>query len=80
MRSAVLIQYTRVMDRRQDGQTDGIGVAYTSYSLMLSSVKTEDILRIELTESLIFAHRSAAMISSWCVLTMVSLRWSVSAS
>jgi len=35
MRSAVLIQYMRVTD----GQTDGIGVAYTRYS-MLSRVKT----------------------------------------
>jgi len=34
IRSAVLIQYTRVTDR----QTDGIGVAYTRYS-MLSRVK-----------------------------------------
>jgi len=29
IRSAVLIQYTRVTDRR----TDGIGVAYTRYSI-----------------------------------------------
>ena len=29
IRSAVLIQYTRVTDR----QTDGIGVAYTRYSI-----------------------------------------------
>jgi len=35
MRSAVLTQITRVTD----GQTDGIGVAYTRYS-MLSRVKT----------------------------------------
>jgi len=37
IRSAVLIQYTRVTD----GQTDGIGVAYTRYSYMLSRVKTD---------------------------------------
>ena len=36
IRLAVLIQYTRVTD----GQTDGIGVAYTRYSIMLSRVKT----------------------------------------
>jgi len=33
MRSAVLIQYTSVTDRRTDRQTDGIGVAYTRYSI-----------------------------------------------
>jgi len=34
IRSAVLIQYTRVTDRRTDGRTDGInGVAYTRYSI-----------------------------------------------
>ena len=33
IRSAVLIQYTRVTDRQTDGQTDGIGVAYTRYSI-----------------------------------------------
>ena len=38
IRSAVLIQYTRVMDRRTDRQTDGIGVPYTRYSYMLSRV------------------------------------------
>ena len=31
--SAVLMQYTRVTDRQTDGQTDGIGVAYTRYSI-----------------------------------------------
>jgi len=39
IRSAVLIQYTRVTDR----QTDGIGVAYTRYSHMLSRVKSEHL-------------------------------------
>jgi len=39
IRSAVLIQYTRVTDRQTDGQTDGIGVAYTRYRYMLSHVK-----------------------------------------
>jgi len=39
--SAVSIQYTRVADRQTDRQTDGIGVAYTRYS-MLSRVKTVD--------------------------------------
>jgi len=38
MRSAVLMQYTRVTDGRTDRQTDGIGVAYTRCS-MLSCVK-----------------------------------------
>ena len=33
IRSAVLTQYTRVTDRRTDGRTDGIGVAYTRYSI-----------------------------------------------
>ena len=33
IRLAVLIQYTRVTDRRTDIQTDGIGVAYTRYSM-----------------------------------------------
>jgi len=33
IRSAVLIQYTRVTDGRTEGQTDGIGVAYTRYSI-----------------------------------------------
>jgi len=37
IRSAVLIQYTRVTDGqtdgRTDGRTDGIGVAYTRYSI-----------------------------------------------
>jgi len=40
--SAVLIQYTRVTDRRTDGRTDGIGVAYTRYSYMLSRVKIDN--------------------------------------
>ena len=31
--SVVLIQYTRVTDGRADGPTDGIGVAYTRYSI-----------------------------------------------
>jgi len=33
MRLAVLTQSTRVTDGRTDGQTDGIGVAYTRYSI-----------------------------------------------
>ena len=37
IRSAVLIQYTRVTDGQTDGrthrQTDGIGVAYTRYNI-----------------------------------------------
>jgi len=32
IRSAVLIQYTRVTDGQTDGRRDGIGVAYTLYS------------------------------------------------
>jgi len=33
IRSAVLIQYTRVTDGQTDRRTDGIGVAYTRYSI-----------------------------------------------
>ena len=33
IRSAVLIQYTCVTDGWTDRQTDGIGVAYTRYSI-----------------------------------------------
>jgi len=33
LRSAVFTQYMRVTDRRTDGRTDGIGVAYTRYSI-----------------------------------------------
>jgi len=33
IRSAVLIQYTRVTDGQTDGRTDGIGVTYTRYSI-----------------------------------------------
>jgi len=45
IRSAVLIQYTRVTDRRTDGRTDRIGVAYTRYSiLLLSLVITENVI------------------------------------
>jgi len=33
IRSDVFIQYTRVTDRQTDGRTDGIGVAYTRYSI-----------------------------------------------
>jgi len=41
MRSAVLIQYTRVTDRQTDRRTNRIGVAHTRYSIinMLSRVK-----------------------------------------
>jgi len=40
MRSAVLTQSTRVTD----GQTDGLGVAYTRYSIkMLSRVETKTV-------------------------------------
>ena len=46
IRSAVL-QYTRVTDRQTDGQTDGIGVAYTRYSYMLSRVKTDSVSHIK---------------------------------
>ena len=37
IRSAVLIQYTRVTD----GQTDGIGVAYTRYSIYAVARKNQ---------------------------------------
>ena len=33
IRSAVLTQYTRVTDGRTNRRTDGIGVAYTRYSI-----------------------------------------------
>ena len=33
IRSAVLIKYTRVTDGQTDRQTDGLGVAYTRYSI-----------------------------------------------
>jgi len=33
IRSAVFIQYTRVTDGQTDRQTDGIGMAYTRYSI-----------------------------------------------
>jgi len=43
--SAVLIQYTRVTDGRTDGQTDrqtdGIGVAYTRYSIYAVARKNQ---------------------------------------
>jgi len=39
IRSAVLIQYTRVTDR----QTDGIGVAYTRYSIYAVARKNRSI-------------------------------------
>jgi len=42
IRSAVLIQYTRVTDGRTDGRTDGIGVAYTHYSIYAVARKNRD--------------------------------------
>ena len=48
--SDVLIQYTRVTDGQTDGRTDGIGVAYTRYS-MLSRVKTNANKRPEKTRT-----------------------------
>jgi len=51
IRSAVLIQYTRVTDRQTDryrqtdGQTDGIGVAYTRYSIYaVARKKVKEVL------------------------------------
>ena len=41
IRSAVLIQYTRVTVGQTDGQTDGIGVAYTRYSIYAVARKNE---------------------------------------
>ena len=41
IRSAVLIQHTRVTDGRTDGRTDGIGVAYTPYSIYAVSRKNK---------------------------------------
>ena len=46
IRSAVLIQYTRVTDGRTDGQTDGIGVAYTRYSIYAVARKNQSIMRV----------------------------------
>jgi len=42
IRSAVLIQYTRVTD----GRTDGIGVAYTRYSIYACAVARNKITRV----------------------------------
>ena len=39
IRSAVLIQYTRVTDRQTDGRTDRIGVAYTRYTIYVVARK-----------------------------------------
>jgi len=39
IRSAVLIEYTRVTDGLTDRQTDGIGVAYTRYSIYAVALK-----------------------------------------
>ena len=46
IRSAFLIQYMRVTDRRMDGRTDGTGVAYRRYSIYMYAVarKNEDLL------------------------------------
>ena len=41
IRSAVLIQYTRVTD----GRTDGIGVAYTHYSIYAVARKNVNYLK-----------------------------------
>jgi len=38
---AVLIQYMRVTDGQTDRQTDGIGVAYTRYSIYAVAHKNE---------------------------------------
>ena len=46
IRSAVLIQYTRVTD----GRTDGIGVAYTRYSIY--AVARKNSLRLLLSHNL----------------------------
>ena len=48
IRSAVLIQYTRVTDGRTDGQTDGIGVAYTRYSIYAVARKNYMVTHVEL--------------------------------
>jgi len=49
IRSAVLIQYTRVTngrtDRWTDGRTDGIGVAYTRYSIYAVTRKNWSFLQ-----------------------------------
>jgi len=46
IRSAVLIQYTRVTDR----QTDGIGVAYTRYSYYAVARENEEEQRTNRVE------------------------------
>ena len=46
IRSAVLMQYTRVTDRQTDGQADGIGVAYTRYSIYAVARKNHQLKQI----------------------------------
>jgi len=59
IRSAVLTQYTRVTDGRTDGQTDrrtdGIGVAYTRYSIYAVARKKNHLFVLSL-----FVSASAA--------------------
>jgi len=43
MRSAVLAQITRVTDRRTDGRTDGIGVAYARYTCSIYTVARKNL-------------------------------------
>jgi len=45
IRSAVLIQYTRVTDRQTDGRTYGIGVVYTRYSIYAVARKKTELGR-----------------------------------
>ena len=58
IRSAVLTQYTRVTDRRTDGRTDGIGVAYIrAIAYMLSRVKTENkIYKLKTVERKLYSQ------------------------
>jgi len=58
--SAVLIQYTRVTD----GRTDGIGVAYTRYSIMLSRVKNRRWRTAAMYFKYLNCHKSGSVLDS----------------
>jgi len=46
IRSAVLTQYTHVTDRQMDKQMDGIGVAYTRYSIYAVAVALKKTIQM----------------------------------
>jgi len=64
IRSAVLIQYTRVTDRRPDGRTDGIGVAYTRYSIYAvarkNAIEAATVMRRRQLRSIAVAAQDSA--------------------